>query len=947
MFPRLMAQQPPLVEREGEISAIEDLVAAVSDGTGGLLWFEGEPGLGKSRLLSEGAALGRSHGVEVLNARAREGEREYPFGLALQLFEPGLTVLEPVGSDSLFAGAASLASPLFHGRVPPDGSANQPTAFSLVHGLYWLTVNLAERRPLLLCVDDVQWSDEASARFLGYLAERLSGLPLGLIIGARPPGATDGEHALTVLQRNPAVDRRVLRALDPQGVREVIRLSFPSAEDDFCAACAAVTAGNPFHINEVLLEVSAHRLPPVASSSERLRELGAATVSRVALFRLIRLGRSARALASALAVLGDDTPLRRAAGLAGLEVGVAAEAADALAAQGILLPGQPLSFVHPLIQASIADETQPVQRGLTHLAAARLLHDENAPPEQVAAHLLQAPGVSETWTVESLRIAARQAWSRGAPESAVRYLRRALDEPPDQELLTGILTELGEAETGAGVTDASGHLREALGREADPDRRVGIARLLARALAHQGHGSEAATVLEAAIDAADDHELTPALLGDYLACSVFEPGQRQRAFARADPLLDSMATPADHVVMAALALRSAQEPRSNGATIALAERAWADGALVSQDGIEGSAWLMVVWAFILAEAYDPALRITATAIDEARRVGSVTAFSTASYFHGYACLRLGRLAEAQADAEQTTNVTDSVPRRYGAVADVLRAVTLVERDQIDLAEKTIARAGPMEQTWMLDAPWRLHARGRIAFARQRPSEALKLFLEAGTWLEERLSVQHTVLPWRIDAAHAALAIGERQTATDVLGPLQELIVRSDAGIAQAKLWGVQGLVEGGEAGIALLERSATTLGLSPARLEHAYALADLGAALRRAGRRSEARVPLRHALDLAQRLDAALLAGRLYDELAAAGARPRRDAISGADALTPSEQRIAGLAVQQLTNNQIAQSLFVTPKTVEYHLRHVYQKLGINGRGELKSALVPSHPASA
>jgi len=155
-------------------------------------------------------------------------------------------------------------------------------------------------------------------------------------------------------------------------------------------------------------------------------------------------------------------------------------------------------------------------------------------------------------------------------------------------------------------------------------------------------------------------------------------------------------------------------------------------------------------------------------------------------------------------------------------------------------------------------------------------------------------------------------------------------------VAQAKIWGVMGLLEGGQTGIALRQRSADALASTQARLEHAYALAELGAALRGAGQRSELRIPLRHALDIAL---------RVHDELGAAGARTRREAVTGTGSLTPSEQRVSRLAAQQLTNNQIAQTLFVTPKTIEYHLRHVYQKLGITGRSELKCALVALRPA--
>lgn len=940
--------QGPLVDRDEETAAIDDLVDCVVAGQGGVLWIEGAPGLGKSRLLAEGAARARRRGVEVASGRARVDEGAYPFSLALQVFESRLAAADAAARDALLSGAAGLARSLFAGTVvataPPEDDARLTgSPFALIHGLFWLTVNMANRRPLLLCLDDVQWSDEASARFAAYLAERVEDLPIGLLLGGRPPASDQTGPALAALRRNPDVRHRVLRPLDLDGVKEVIRFTHPEGEDEFCAACVTVTGGNPFHVHEVLREVDAQRIPPIAASSERLRDLGAAAIGRVALFRLVRLGPAARAVAEAVATLGDDTPLRRAATLARLDVAVAAGAADALAAEGILAPGDPFGFVHPLIRASIDKETPPMQRGLAHRRAARLLADEGLAPEQVAAQLLQAPGVGEAWATAALRTAATRARACGAPESAARYLARALDEPPPAQLLSPVLAELGDAEAAGGLPLAVEHLQAAFEGEVDPAGRVRIARSLGRTLAEQGRVSDAAAVFEVAIDqvGVSDPALAHALVGDYLASTAFESHLRQRALQRVDALLCSAparALPVDHSLLAALALRSAQEPRPVAETVQLAERAWDDGALLREEGADGASWLMVVWALLLAERYAEADRISSQAIDVARRTGSVTAFATASYFHGHSCLRQGRLAEAQADAEQAIGPGGTTVRRYDHAAGVLRALALLERGHIDAAEAAIS--SDSSQTWMMDVAWKLHVRGRIALARQHPALALDLFLQAGAWLAENLAVDYTVLPWRVDAARAALALGDSHQARALVEPELALAERAGTPIAQAQAWCVLGLAEGGDEGIDLLGRAAKALAATTAVLEHARALTELGAALRRAGRRSEARPPLIEALDVARRAGAGALAERLTEELAAAGGRPRRLAVTGIDALTPSEQRVARLATEHLSNAQIAQALFVTPKTVEYHLRHVYQKLGVGGRTELPPTLL-------
>ena len=147
------------------------------------------------------------------------------------------------------------------------------------------------------------------------------------------------------------------------------------------------------------------------------------------------------------------------------------------------------------------------------------------------------------------------------------------------------------------------------------------------------------------------------------------------------------------------------------------------------------------------------------------------------------------------------------------------------------------------------------------------------------------------------------------------------------------------MVEGGQQGLAHLEEAVEVLAGSPAKLEHAKTRTELGAALRRAKRRSEAREQLRHAVELATICGATILAARAESELLATGARPRRIALSGLESLTPSERRVAQMAAEGPTNREIAQALFVTPKTVEVHLSSVYRKLGISSRSQLSAAL--------
>jgi DNA-binding CsgD family transcriptional regulator len=235
-------------------------------------------------------------------------------------------------------------------------------------------------------------------------------------------------------------------------------------------------------------------------------------------------------------------------------------------------------------------------------------------------------------------------------------------------------------------------------------------------------------------------------------------------------------------------------------------------------------------------------------------------------------------------------------------------------------------------------------RGRLRRAQGRLDEALA---DLGACDEQMGAGQATspgLGPWRSEAALAHHALGNRQAAEQLL--TEELELAQAIGLPRCV--GValraQGLLTGGPEGIALLERAVETLAGSPARLEHARALCDLGAARRRARQRVAAREPLRQALEAAHRLGAAALAERARTELLATGARPRRLVQRGRDALTPSERRVCEMAAQGSSNRAIAQALFVTVRTVEVHLNHAYAKLEVPSRAHLAAALSDDAP---
>jgi DNA-binding CsgD family transcriptional regulator len=241
--------------------------------------------------------------------------------------------------------------------------------------------------------------------------------------------------------------------------------------------------------------------------------------------------------------------------------------------------------------------------------------------------------------------------------------------------------------------------------------------------------------------------------------------------------------------------------------------------------------------------------------------------------------------------------------------------------------------------------WLLEARGRLHLARGQPDPALKDCLAAGKLLVERLSMPGPgTVAWRSGAALAAHATGDHDRADQLAREDLALARRTRApgliGRAQRTL----ARIHGGIDGLGLLQQAVANLASSQARLEHARALIDLGAAHRRAGHRADAQPPLREGLGIAERGGATALRERARIELAATGARPRKQRRTGLDSLTPSEVRTATMAASGLKNRQIAHDLFITIKAVEAHLHHAYQKLDIATRDQLTNALQEPRP---
>jgi DNA-binding NarL/FixJ family response regulator len=907
-----------------------------------LCLIEGPAGVGKTALLHTTCELAQASGLRTLWASAGALGRDLPWNLVRQLFTAVIAVEQHERSGAL-VGAAALAAPALGLEAGDDAGS--------LHGLYWLTVNLAQEAPLLIAVDDAHWGDAPSLRFLAHLGQRLEDLPLVLALSMR--SGEERPAALAALGAAPGTDAIVLHELSPDGSADLVRRELGvGAAGEFCAACHAATGGNPFLLGELVSRLARDGIEPSAEHADEVAGVTPRTVVHSVLLRLSGLPPGARALANAVAVLGD-CGLAPAAALAGLDTDGAALAADALARAWILRPGTPLGFVHPLVREVVYHELPPLLRARRHGEAARLLARAGAASDRIGAQLLESEPEGDKWTVDQLRRSAHESAAKGAPGSAVRLLERALDEPPNPAERAGLLVELGRAEAAIGRPGAIERLEEAATASAEPRDRAEILLELGRIKYVRGRPREAADAFDAGLRelngaGAEDSSLVAQLRAGWLTAARIEAPLRARATELVHEIGEHPPAPSSYGERALLAQVAGQltfEGEPCDRVIELARVALGNGELLREETSDGMSWVAAMGALGWGGDFDGYEALQEQALADARRRGSVIGFATASYGYSYSHYYRGMLADAVADAEQAIAAERDGWQQFLPAARAQLAWALIEQDEMAAAADALARAR-RDSSWERSSMQALvlEAEARIQLARSEAGLALATALDAGRVFDEAMIPNPAVVPWRSRAALAAAQLGRRDQADALVD--EELMLARRFGaprpIGMALI--ARGIIDGPQ-GAEALEEAVDTLAGSPARLEYARAMVLLGAALRRQRKSKAAREILRSGLELTTSLGALALERRAAIELDAAGARPRKRAVSGVDALTPAERRVAGLAAEGMTNPEIAQALFVSLRTVETHLTHTYQKLDIDSRAQLARAL--NQPRSA
>jgi DNA-binding CsgD family transcriptional regulator/tetratricopeptide (TPR) repeat protein len=940
-----------LLERELELERAHAALRAVGQREGSVLVIEGAAGIGKSRLLETARARAAQLGFRVLSARATELEQGFPFGVVRQLFERLVAEADEDERQRWLSGAAALAAEVLTGApaAAPGpavaGSAGGDPAYGWQHGLYWLASNLSSDAPLVLAVDDLQWIDRPSARALAFIARRLEGQPLALVLATRPldPDETPVSATLvtdpaTLVLRPSPLTRAAVGAMIAEGLGA-------DPHGRFIAACIEVTGGNPFLLGELLDEAGACGLSPTAAAAGELAALVPRGVANTVLLRLSRQSAAAGSLARAVSVLGDGAQVGDAARLAGLAGADLETAMASLMSTGILESGGTVRFIHPILRTAIYGDLSPAERERLHRDASRVLAERGAPCGQVAAQAMHTDPAANPEVVALLRDAAREALALGDAVGAAGYLTRALAEPPPLGHRAAVVLELGQAHARAGAPEAVAPLTEIVSEARDPDTIAAAAIELSGMLFFAGRADEGAAILDRAHGRLPPagparERLEVALLG----VSYTSAWARRAAQATIDALTDP-GGPARSVLeataLATLAMDEMMYLRSASRAADCAHRAIAAG--LPPEPQRGEAWAIVALAVLAAtDELDEAMRGADEILVAARKLGAAAAVATILALRAFILARRGDLLAAQADAQASMELaTDLLGVEFVVLAVSAAVLTGLEREETpDSLRQLIDRVGIRYDTEFSPSSQLRYASALLRAAAGNPEGAIEDLMACELDHPALGALNPAVLPWRSAAALLLADVGRHDEARALAADELRRAETFGAPRAIAVALRAVALVGPSSDRAGRLKRALELLEPLPARLEQARVLVDLGATYRAAGKRAAARAPLLDGLALASRCGGLALERRARAELAAIGIRPRTTGRSGAQSLTPSERRVAELAAGGQTNREIAQTLFVTEKTVETHLGRAFRKLDVTSRRQLPDVLV-------
>jgi DNA-binding CsgD family transcriptional regulator len=908
-----------LLGRDSEREAVSRLVATARLGVGGALVIMGEPGVGKTALLEDTlTSLGE---MRVLRATGLEAERHIPFAGLLQLLRPALAHLDDLSAPQAAALSGALAL--------SEGGAESGDRFAIGAAVLSLLAGYAEEAPVAVVVDDLHLFDLPSAEALVFAARRLSADPVVVLAAVRTSEADRLVAGLQVVQLV-GLDHDASAAL-------VTRTAGGPLAPGRLKPLLALAEGNPL----ALLELAGDDLDALATDPSDLPARVPDTVTAAFARRLDRMDEACRtALLIAAVCAGDLLVTTRACSSLGVDVEALAEAEDA----GLMsVKAGRITFRHPLVRAAVYSLAGARERRAVHRAVADVLPDGDR--DRRAWHLAEAVWEPDAEVSDVLAEAAERARARTAYSVASGAFERSARLTPDRERRTERLLQAAETAWSAGLTERALGLLEAHGREGPgASGRMQELALRGAIAARTGRVRDAREMLMAAADLATDPNEETVILADAVHANFYLAGA-PTAFALAERLAELAPAVTDDgaralgLIATGMARILAGQPGGADDLRAAVPLLRATPALY-QDPHRLSLVMLVPLYLRDATGGGRALR---DLVDAVRGQAGIGAMPAVLWHVARDQATTSAWAEAEANyaavvrlAEETGQITEQVM----ALAGLSWLESRQGREEPCRRHAAEVLGTPAVAHLHMAEAWVRYALGDLELSLGDPVRAVSTLRELVHLLEMNELADADLVP-AAELVDALLRLGEMPEAQAVASSYERAARDKGQPWALARAERARGLLADDATAPshfeAALEAHAGTLD----RFETARTRLAYGERLRRGARRIDARGQLRAALDDFEDLGAARWAERAAMELAATGETVHRRDADPRSSLTPQELQVSLLLVGGRTTRETAAALFLSPKTVEYHLRKVYTKLGIGSRSELAELLAP------
>ena len=932
-----------LYERAACIDEFSALFSGALQGSTSCVVIEGSWGTGKTALIGAACEAARRNGVWTARARGRESDRRNRYSVLRDSLE---SVYQPWSAGVDLQANPELAGAWRGLLAMLEQTGVTPTEVS--HRLVEVLSEAGNPLPVVFAVDDADMADNESMAVLTTAVRRTGPARAWLVASThhRQPGVA--LRPVDLLLSEPHTRLLLIGPLQPDTIGEAIQqFSGERPSRAFRDRCFEVTGGRPLLLF-ALLGALEDRGVDVADEGDGVASIGSVVVPRVAqvvLDRLSWMSIAASDLLGALAVLGDGADLSTARDLARID-GLAAErGADAAVLGELLEPGRPLRFSSPLIRAAIYHDIPPARRARLHAEAARVLHAEDRPEGQIVRHLLLTEPAHDVEMAGWLARMGRSALDRADFDMAVQCLRRALSEPPPAAERPGILLDLAAAEAAVAFPSAVARFRQAvmLGGS-EPERLARAAVRILRALG--GPVPFEREIVDVLWDVADrlDPSLRELRFEVELALRLATDDTGRTDLGRLEHLLDGLDVDSHEIAVlgrAYLIGKKLGDPRWADAdkVAAMIESGLDPQELFCGDALARRIQFSSLVALLGCGRYAAVESMTQQCIEASTPELLRDSAPAISALRGLSLLWRGDLAASEESCRRTLEVSGEQKDDSVLLAQLCLLSVLLERGQVGEAAEL---EDALSQAHTADPGLRLlgaETLARLRIAEGQDRRGLDELLAAGEQAERHGISNPAVTSWRHEAARVLFRLDQADDAQRLAGEAIELARAFGDVRALGATLCAAAAVAGPDRKVELLSEAVGLLADSAVSLQTARAMVDLGEALCVVGRRDEARSALRGGAHLASLCGADPLVERASNQLRAAGARPRRVALTGLEALTPAELRVVTLAADGNTNARIAASLYVTDKTVEGHLARAYQKLGIHSRQELRPLL--------